>query len=210
MTASERISVFKYGVVLTIAVLLFMMWRGCRNDGDGKPSPDTIRVKTDTVWVRSKTDTFYKPSVIKTKYVPEYKTDTLETIEVRFRNVDTSAILKDYLATRYYNDILAVEHGTIQIADTISQNKILSRGVKTDLNIPIVKETITIARPPKNIAYLGFEAIGNDQSPLYGVGASLGMKFKNDKYYGLKALMSKEGNPLYGIELKIPIRFKKQ
>lgn len=208
MNSSQRVSIFKWGVILIIAIILFMMWRGCRGEGGGKTGPDTIKVKIDTVWVQSKSDTFYTPEIVKTKYVPVYKTDTLESFE--FINVDTTAILKDYLATKYYSDSIAVQYGKVYIADTVSQNKIVSRGVKTAFTVPVVKETITIARPPKNIAYLGFEAIGNPQSPLYGVGASLGMKFKNDKYYGLKALMSKEGNPLYGLEFKIPIRLRKQ
>lgn len=208
MTTDQRVSIFKYGVILIIAVLLFMMWRGCRNEGSGKTVPDTLSVKVDTIWVRSKTDTFYQPAVVKTKYVPIYKTDTLETFEVQ--KVDTTKILRDYLATRYYQDSISVQYGKVYIDDTVSRNKIVSRGVKTAFNVPVVKETVTISRPPKNIAYLGFEAIGNPQTPLYGVGASLGMKFKNDKYYGLKALMSKEGNPLYGFEFKIPIRLRKR
>lgn len=207
MNVGERISISKYGVILIIAVILFMMWRGCRNDGAGKTGPDTISVKIDTIWVQTKTDTFYQPAIVKTKYVPEYKTDTIETFE--YVNVDTTAILKDYLATRYYQDSIAVQYGKVYISDTVSKNKIISRGVKSSFNLPVVKETITIARPPKNIAYLGFETIGNPETIIYGVGASLGMKFKNDKYYGVKALMSRDGNPLYGLEFKIPLKFRK-
>lgn len=208
MNSQQRVSIFKYGVILIIAVMLFMFWRGCRNEGIGDPGPDTISVKIDTVWVQTKTDTFYQPAIVKTKYVPGYRTDTIETFE--YVNVDTTAILKDYLATRYYQDSVAVQYGKVYVNDTVSKNKIVSRGVKTSFSIPVVKETITIARQPKNIAYIGFEGLGNHEDIIYGVGASFGFKLKNDKYYGVKALMSKDGNPLYGVEFKIPIRLNKK
>lgn len=208
MTTKERISIFKWGTVLTIAILLFMFWRGCKNEGKGIKTPDTISVKTDTVWMPSKSDTFYTPAAVKTTYVPEYKTDTLEWTE--YIPVDTANILKDYLATRYYRDSVSVQYGRVYINDTVSKNKIISRGVKTSFNIPVVKETVTLQRQRKTVAYIGFEGVGNHEAIVYGVGASFGLKLKNDKYFGIKALMNKDGNPLYGVEFKIPIRFNKQ
>lgn len=208
MTTKERISIFKWGVVLIIAILLFMFWRGCKNEGKGIKPPDTITVKIDTFWMPSKSDTFYTPAVVKTKYVPKYKTDTLEWTE--YINFDTGNILKDYLATKYYQDSVSVKYGKVYINDTVNRNKIIFRGIKTSFDIPVVKETVTLQRQRKTVAYLGFEGIGNHETIVYGVGASFGLKVKNDKYYGIKALMNKDGNPLYGVEFKIPIRFNKQ
>lgn len=208
MTTQQRISLFKWGIVLIIAILIFMFWRGCKNEGKGIKTPDTISVKTDTIWLPSKADTFYTPAETKTEYVPEYKTDTLEWTE--YLPVDTANILKDYLATRYYRDSISVQYGRVYISDTVSKNKIVSRGIKTSFNIPVVKETVTLQRQRKTVVYLGFEGIGNHESIVYGVGATFGLKLKNNKYYGIKVLMNKDGNPLYGVEFKIPIRFNKQ
>jgi hypothetical protein len=210
MTIKEGISIFKWGAALIIAVLLFMFWRGCKSGGSVKPTNDTVAVKIDTIWMLSETDTYYTPAVVKTEYRSQlvYKTDTLETFE--YIKADTATILKNYLATRYYQDSIVVQYGKVYIDDTVTRNKIVSRGVRTEFNIPVIKESVILYQPSRTIAYLGFEGIGSHESIVYGVGASFGFKFKNDKYYGVKALISKDGNPLYGVELKIPIRFRKK
>lgn len=201
---SRGVTIFKYGVILIVAILLFMFWRGCRNEGGTKTITDTVEIVRDTIITKTERDTDYVPKPYK---ITEYKTDTLETFETV--NVDTAAILKDYLATRYYKDSVAVQYGKIYIYDTISINRIMGRGVSSSFQIPTIRETITLRQPKRTIAYIGFEGIGNHETIVYGVGASLGFKFKNDKYYGIKALMSKDGNPLYGLEFKLPIKLKR-
>lgn len=205
MTTDQRISIFKYGVILIIAVLLFMFWRGCQNEGAGGARVDTISVVRDTTYVVTVHDTTYIPKPYK---ITEYKTDTIETFETI--NVDTARILKDYLATRYYQDSITLQYGKVYVNDTINRNRITGRGVKSKFDVPIIRETITLERERRrNVAYIGFEGLGNHEEIIYGVGASFGFKVKNGKYYGVKALMSKSGNPLYGVEFKIPIKLKK-
>lgn len=205
MTVDQRISIFKYGIILIIAVLLFMFWKGCQNEGTGSIRVDTISIVRDTTYVVTVYDTTYIPKPYK---ITEYKTDTIETFETI--NVDTARILKDYLATRYYQDSITLQYGKVYVNDTISRNRITGRGVKSKFDVPIIRETITLERERRrNVAYIGFEGLGNHEEIIYGVGASFGFKVKNGKYYGVKALMSKSGNPLYGVEFKIPIKFKK-
>lgn len=210
MTTEQRISIFKWSVVLIAIIFLFLMFKRCGDGGKTKPTSDTISVRIDTVWMQSKSDTFYTPAVTKTEWKTklEYKTDTLESFE--YMKVDTTAILKDYLATRYYQDSIAVQYGKVYISDTITKNKIASRGIKTNFNIPVVRETITLRQPKRNIAYLGFSAMGSEQSFLEQTEVSFGVKVKNDKYYGVKGAMSRNGNILAGIEFKIPIRLNKK
>lgn len=210
MTYQQCIQIFKYSVLVIGIIFLFLVFRKCGNDGSGTNGNDTLKVIRDTMWVQSITDTFYTPSIVKTEYKTnlKYKTDTLETFE--YMPVDSAAILKDYLATRYYQDSIAIQYGKVYINDTITKNKIKSRVVKTSFNIPVVKETITLTQPRRNIAYLGFSAMGSEQSFLEQTEISFGFKVKNDKYYGIKGAMSRSGNVLVGIEFKIPVKLKKQ
>lgn len=205
MTTDQRISIFKWGVVLIALVLLFMFWRGCQNEGTGSVRVDTVSIVRDTTYTVIEYDTVYIPKPYK---LVEYKTDTIETFETI--NVDTARILKDYLATKYYADSITLQYGKVYVSDTISRNRITGRGVKSKFDVPVITNTITIEREKrKTIAYIGFEGLGNHEDIIYGVGASFGFKLKNDKYYGIKALMSKSGNPLYGVQFMIPIKFKK-
>lgn len=205
MTVDQRISIFKWGAALIALILLFIFWRGCQNEGAGNVRIDTVSIIRDTTYVVTIHDTDYIPKPYK---ITEYKTDTIETFETI--TVDTSRILKDYLATRYYYDSITLQYGKVYISDTINRNRIAGRGVKSRFDVPTIKETITLERERRrNVAYLGFEGLGNHEDIIYGVGASIGFKVKNGKYYGVKALMSKSGNPLYGVEFKIPLKFKK-
>ncbi len=153
MTVQQRISIFKWSVVLVAIVFLFLMFRRCGSGSKVKPTTDTVKVKTDTVWMLSKSDTFYTPPIVKTEWRTKlkYKTDTLETTE--YIIADTSLILQEYFAYHYYEDTINVKYGTVYINDTVTENKIASRGVKTNFNIPVVKETITLRQPKRNVAY---------------------------------------------------------
>lgn len=197
---------FKYSVILIGIVVLFLLFRRC-GDGDKKVTSDTLKVKIDTFYMPSKTDTFYRPPIVKTEYrsVIKYKTDTLES----FSTVDTSEILKDFFAVNYYEDEIQVEYGKVIIHDTITTNMIAGRVVKTEFKIPVIEKTITVTRPPKNIFYVGFGAMGSEQNFIEQTKVSFGFKAKNDKYYGLEGALSREGSVLAGFEVKIPIRLKK-
>lgn len=209
MTTQQGIQIFKWLAVLIVAILLFMLGRGCGKGKTTKPASDTLSIKRDTLWVQSITDTFYTPQITKTKYVPEYRTDTLEVTEYIKVKVDTAAILKDYLATRYYHDSIAVQYGKVYINDTITKNKIASRGVKTSFSIPVVKETITLTRPKRNIFYAGFGAKGSEKSFLEQTEIAIALKSKNDKVWIIEGAMSREGTVLAGGKILIPIRLNK-
>jgi len=210
MTVQQRISIFKWSVALIAIIVLFLLFRRCGDGGKVKPASDTVSVKIDTVWLQSKSDTFYTPPIVKTEWRTKlkYKTDTLETTE--YIIADTSLILQEYFAYHYYEDTINVKYGSVYINDTVTENKIASRGVKTNFNIPVVKETITLRQPKRNIVYVGLGAMGSEQSFLEQTEVSFGLKTKNDKYYGIKGAMSRQGNVLAGFQFLIPVRFNKR
>ncbi len=208
MTTQQGIQIFKWSVALIAVIIIFMMWRSCRNSGAIKPTTDTITVKTDTIWISSTTDTFYTPQITKTRRRDKAIHDTLETFE--YIIADTSLVIREYFSVNYYQDTIPVKYGSVYVNDTVTENKIVSRGVKTNFNIPVAKETITLRQPKRNVAYIGFAAMGSERSFLEQTEISFGFKVKNDKYYGIKGAMSRGGNVLTGIEFKIPIRLNKK
>lgn len=206
MTATDRIQLFKYSVILIGIIIVFLLFRRCGDGGGSSNQNDTISVRIDTVWKESKTDTFYTPEIVKTEYRTklEYKTDTIETFE--YIVVDTSLVMQDYFSRKYYEDSVQVEYGKVYINDTVSENKIKSRGVRTIFNIPTIKETIALREKKRNVVYAGFGAMGSEQSFIEQTEISLGLKTKNDKLYLLEAALSRQGTVLIGGKVVIPIR----
>lgn len=165
-------------------VIIILFQRACTPtplpcpDG-GKPQIVTVR---DTQYITKTVEKpVYKPGP--TIYIPG-RIDTLP------QDVDTLAILKDYYATRIYNDTIAIDTlGFAYVKDTVSKNEIVSRGVKLDYKIPVIKETTTITIPPKPKAqlYIGVEGLGNKQQPISYFGPALVYKTKKDAMYTLGA-----------------------
>ena len=208
MTTNQGIQIFKWSVVAIAIIFLFLLFRRCGNGGKIK---EVVKIDTLTVvkTVELKTiDTFYTPSATKTVYqkVTEYKTDTLET----FNDVDTATILKQYYATLFYKDEINLgEAGNVTLYDTITKNKIAGRGFLANLNKVIETKTINVPAKKKAILYFGMEVLGNQQDFITASGVGLSLKTKNDKIYGVKALLTKQGNPVYGFQFMLPIRLKK-
>lgn len=135
-----------------------------------------------------KRDTVYKDTTIyKETYVPKpypVKGDT-EYVEIP-KNVDTTAILKDYFAKIQYRDTINYEtFGNIIINDVISQNRIQSRTPIFNLKLPTITETLIVKELPKNQIYFG-GGLGIDKvNFLNQAKAGLLWKTKQDKILGL-------------------------
>jgi len=210
LTTQQRISIFKWSIALIAIIVLFLLFRRCGNGGNVKPTTDTVSRKIDTVWLQSKTDTFYTPPIVKTEWRTKlkYKTDTLETTE--YIIADTSLILQEYFAYHYYEDTINVKYGSVYINDTVTENKIASRRVRTNFSIPVVKETITLRQPKSGIAYLTFGVKGSDQSFLEQTEVGIAWKAKNEKFYELNGALSRQGILMGGFKIGIPIRLNKK
>ena len=209
MTTNQGIQIFKWSVVAIAIIFLFLLFRRCGNVKTKNP------VKADTSTVKKtipskKVDTFYLPSepIVVYRNTPKYKNihDTLES----FNDVDTANILKEYYATKYYKDEIDLgEAGKISLYDTLSENRIEGRGYVANLNKVIETKTINVPAKKKAILYFGMEVLGNQQDFITASGVGLSLKTKNDKIYGVKALLTKQGNPVYGFQFMLPIRLRK-
>jgi len=139
-----------------------------------------LSMDKDTVWVDE--------TITKTNYVP-IKGDKI-IVEVP-AEIDTLAILQDYYAKYAYSDTVLLDSiGTVQINDTISKNKIISRSLIFNYKIPLITETITVKEKPTNQLYLG-GGVNFDKTDFLNsayVGAIL--KTKKDKIFVLNAGVS--------------------
>lgn len=202
---------YKNGFWLLVILIAIILIRSCDcNGGEGTRTPDTISVVRDTTFVYEVTDTQYVPTPIyisKPVYVPQYKTDTLEISEVL--PADTAAILARYYQKVYYSDTQNTKYGKVLIQDTVTQNRITSRRFLSELNIPVVKETITLSQPKRTVLYLGFSGMGNPEQPFYSVGADFTLQGKNRKMYGIGVQLTRDNQIFYSFQYKLPIVLKR-
>jgi hypothetical protein len=134
-------------------------------------------------------------------------------------NVDSAAILKDYLAKIVYKDTLTLDGGlgTIALTDTITKNRILGRTWDAKVKERIIKEELIVKEPAKNQVYYGFNGGFNKADVVSHVGAGVILKTKKDKIYQLGAGVANRttdgtnGNlsPYVGAGVYWKIKFKK-
>lgn len=203
---------FKYFTLAIMLIVVMLIFRRCGcGGGNRNQHSDTISVKHDTVFVQSKSDTHYIPQpfkVVKYVTIKETSHDTLEVFNLE--HVDSLKILADYLATRYYFDSIAFKYGKVYVRDTVTQNRIIGRGVRSDFSVPVITNTITLREKKRTVLYLGAEGFGNEKTLVYGIGVNAGLEFKNRKYWGVSYILTKDGAAQYGLRFMIPIRFRKQ
>lgn len=203
---------FKYGSLLAIVIILvwFLNDLGCGRKGGTKIEyRDTIKVKIDTFYTDTNTTVTYVPR----PYKIETTRDSIIYLERQPEYQDFPPIAKrwieDYHTKKYYDTTISIQYGTLNIKDTVYKNKIVGR--KTEINqlIPKITKTITLSEKPRTVAYWGFSIAGNVSSPIAATEFDFGLKLKNNSYIGLKGMLLKDGQPLYGIQYMRAIRLRK-
>lgn len=169
--------------ISVIAIVGLLAWFVTRQACTPTPLPPgvdtTVVIKHDTIYVEH--------VVERTNYLPGgviYKpfTDTL------YEPVDSLAILKDYLATRIYNDTVKIDTvGWAYIKDSISKNQVLSRHFTAKYTLPVITktETVIITPAPKSEFYLGAEGLYSKTNPIQYYGPVALLKTKNNHIYTL-------------------------
>jgi len=118
---------------------------------------------------------------------------------------DTIRIVADYNQVRAYSDTIKKDSNIFVIDDTISQNRIISRGFKADITQKTIIVREFYASKPTNTLYWG---IRGSYRPLVGLevlSPSLMISVKNKALIGLSVDISKNYNIGYsgGIYFKI-------
>jgi hypothetical protein len=117
-----------------------------------------------------------KPQIVKQI---EYK---LVEIPTKATALDTTAILQQYYPKNVHKETITLEDGvgTIQITDTISHNRLVSRKWLADVK-PQVKEKIVEIYRPKTVQwYMGPHITTNFSQPFQSFGISVVRKSLND------------------------------
>lgn len=195
-----KVNWWKWGLFAAIAVWLFLYGRKCGRDSC-KVSVDTAAVKRDT---------FYIPGgiVFDTHYVPKpYKVEVVRYEAVK-NQVDSLIIIENCEGIVHYRDTVKIDHGSIAIIDTIEGNRIAGRRVVANLQIPVIKETMTVYQPKRTIGYVGLNVSGGPQNYLYSAGVDFSLKTKNERIYSAGVSLTRDNQVLYQAGYKLPIRFR--
>jgi hypothetical protein len=118
---------------------------------------------------------------------------------------DTIRIISDYNQVKAYSDTIKKDSNIFVIDDTISQNRIISRGFKADITQKTIVVREFYASKPTNTLYWG---IRGSYSPLNGLevlSPSLMLSVRNKALIGFSVDISKNYNIGYsgGIYFKI-------
>ena len=195
---------FKTLTIIGLIIVIFLL-RECRGEKSPIPTEPVTIVKIET-----KYDTIVE--TVET-YIPEYRTKVKwktvhDTIEVHDTiPTDTASILKDYFETYAYTDTLKTDSVTFVINDTISQNKILSRGINYSLVYPTTIIS-TEREVNKRELYIGF-GLGGDKQQLSFVGSELMLRNKKERIYGVGLGINNSFEPILTFKMSWKIKMPK-
>jgi hypothetical protein len=161
-------------------------------------TPKVLRVKTykDGKVIGTKTYNIIQPiNVTQTKIVPKTRTITktkivkvpqieykLVEIPTKATALDTTAILQQYYPKNVHKETLTLEDGigNIQITDTISHNRLVSRKWIADVKPQVKEKIVEIYRPKEVQWYMGPHITTNFTQPFQSFGLSIIRKNLND------------------------------
>lgn len=100
--------------------------------------------------------------------------------------IDTAAVVKAYHTLNYYEDLQPIDSiGFVNIMDTVYGNKIISRRLQFDYELPVITNTIVTETPPVNKVFFGGGLGFNSQDFISNAHVGIMVKSKRDKLYGI-------------------------
>ena len=188
--------------ILFIAVILLVLWLYFLLKPKQEDKVDFSNIKFTKILTVH--DTTYK-----TLYINTYKKGNdipfyiIDSVEVRIH--DTLYVLNDYYKVKAYSDTIKKDSNIFVVNDTISQNRIISRGFNANLTEKTIILREFYASKPTNTLYLG---IRGSYSPLNGLevlSPSLMLSVKNKALIGLSVDINKNYNIGYSGSLYFKI-----
>ena len=181
-----------YALIILTAFVAVLCYRSCNSIKDIQVVEsivhDTITQKVVTSrWKQGKDI----PYVI-------IATDTVHD-SVRYLVHDTIRIVSDYMRTYAYSDTINVDSNTFVINDTISQNKIQSRGFEAKITEKTILTTITKTPKAKNTLYLGFRGDLSEANGLEVLSPGIMLNAKNKALIGLNVDLGLNRQVRYGL-----------
>ena len=178
-----------------------IVWYKCTN-GDGKVG-ETVNVdgknyellkhKIDTIFVDHTKIKYVKGKDIYHETIVEKE----KRIEVPvYTKGDTVRIVQSYNQKVLYKDKLVLDNnlGTIELTDTLYQNKILGRKWNAIVKERTITDTKIVKELPKNQVYVGVNGALDKVNFGNSIGAGVILKSKTDKLYQLNIGISNQQN----------------
>ena len=195
---------FKEILIIGLIIVILLM-RACSGDSSVQEK-DIVNVDgKDYELLEQKIDTVFIEKTIEVpKYVPKYITK-VETVTVEVpADVDSLKVVEDYYAKYIVKDTLNLTYefgpeitidslgtkpnpslGFGFLTDTISQNRILSRKIEWNFQIPTIYNTKIVKELPKRQFYYGVGADFNKTDFIQSAKFGILYKDKKDKIFGL-------------------------
>ena len=204
MGLSNNFFFFFLKTIIIVGLIIFLLLRGCGDTPQG--TKEIVKVDGKKYELVDKTiDTvFVEKRVEVPTYVPKYVDRVVEKIVKIPTHVDSLQIIKDYYSKFVTKDTLRLTYefapeitidsigtkpnptlGFGVITDTITQNKVLSRDVVWNFEVPTIYNTTIVKDLPKTQLYYGFNLGGNKQDIFSTASGGLILKTKSDKLYQL-------------------------
>lgn len=201
-------------IIIILVLIGVIVVQQCTSGGDSdKPTVNVdgknyelLKHKIDTVVI----DRF------KTKYVKgediyhETIVEKEKRVEVPvYLKGDTVRIVQEYSKKVLYKDKLVLDNdlGTIEVTDTISQNKIIGRKWNAQIKERTITDTKIVKELPKNQVFAGISGVVGNSNVL--VGPQLTLKTKKDNIYGVNIYVDNNLNKYIGVNLAWKIKLKK-
>lgn len=188
--------------ILFIAVMLLVLWLYFLLKPKQDDKVDFSGIKYTKVLTVH--DTTYNKTYIKVNKkgndIPFYIIDSVQ-VPVH----DTLYVLNDYMRIKVYSDTIKKDSNIFVVNDTISQNRIISRGFNANLTEKTIILREYYASKPTNTLYLGIRGSYIPLNGLEVLSPSLMLGVKNKALIGLSVDINKNYNIGYsgGIYFKI-------
>jgi len=192
----------KVNIALFVCCIIAIFYAYTKHVQAGEAKPNDTLVVHDTTWKRYDSLIIKKVPVLKEIVVevaskPEMLPDTnYATLKRQYM-----ALLQLYLNKVVYSDTIRVgSYGYISVLDTVKENKLASRKIKENYNIPEIKETKTITRylPPSRSVFVGGGINTSNSIGIRGIEAGILYKTKKESIFNIKAQVDLDGKPMYG------------
>jgi hypothetical protein len=176
-----------------------IIWYRCTN-GDGKVGENVnvdgknyelLKHKIDTVIVEHTKVQYVKGKDIYHETIVEKE----KRIEVPvYTKGDTIRIVQSYNQKVLYKDKLVLDNnlGTIELTDTLYQNKILGRKWNAQIKERTITDTKIVKELPKNQVYVGVNGALDKVNFGNSIGGGVLLKTKTDKIYQLNLGISNQ------------------
>jgi hypothetical protein len=181
-----------YALIILTAFVAVFCYRSCNSIKD---THTIVSLTHDTVYKTNVTTRWKQGKDIPYVIIA---TDTVRD-SVRYLVHDTVQILTDYMRTYAYSDTINVDSNTFVINDTISQNKIQSRGFEAKITEKTILTTITKTPKAKNSLYLGFRGDLSGSNGLEVLSPGIMLNAKNKALIGLNVDLGLNRQVRYGL-----------